>query len=118
MGLTLFALRAAAWVCVAAVAYLSLVPPGMEVRTPMPAGVEHVLAYAGTAGAMTMGYPRRSLWLIAGALFAYSGLLEGLQGFVPGRHPEVVGALWSGTGALLGSYVAAQLRQRSPPSND
>jgi VanZ family protein len=66
---------------------------------------------------MTMGYPRRSPWLIAGALFAYSGLLEGLQAFVPGRHPEVVGALWSGTGALLGTYVAAHLRQRRPPSN-
>jgi VanZ family protein len=112
MGSILFAIRTAAWVCVAAVAYLSLVPPGMEVRTPIPAGVEHALAYAGTAGLMTLGYSRRSLWLITGALFAYSGVLEGLQAFVPGRHPEVAGALWSGAGALLGAYAAAHLRQR------
>jgi hypothetical protein len=48
----------------------------MEVRTPIPAGVEHALAYAGTAGLMTLGYSRRSLWLIAGALFAYRGSPE------------------------------------------
>ena len=43
--------------------------------------MEHVLAYAGTAGVMTIGYPRRSLWLIAGALFAYSGAFW--KGFRP-----------------------------------
>src|SRR5215216_2664818 len=43
------AARVSAWICVAAIAYLSLVPHSMEIRTPMPAGLEHAIAYAGTA---------------------------------------------------------------------
>jgi len=39
-------------------------------------------------------------------LFAYSGVLEVLQTLVDGRHSQVVGALWSGGGALVGAFAA------------
>src|SRR3954470_18125092 len=100
------AARVSAWICVATTAYLSLVPHSMEIRTPLPGGVEHAIAYAGTAALLKLGYSRQALGVIASALFAYSGVLEVLQTFVDGRHSEVVGALWSGGGALVGAFVA------------
>jgi VanZ family protein len=111
------AARVSAWICVAAIAYLSLVPHSMEIRTPFPSGVEHAIAYAGTAALLKLGYSRQALGVIASALFAYSGVLEVLQTFVGGRHSEVIGALWSGGGALLGAFAAkAILSLRRAPS--
>jgi hypothetical protein len=107
--LFLTAARTSAWLCVAAIAYLSLVPHTMEFRTPLSGGMEHAIAYAGSAALLKLGYPRQALWLIASALFAYSGILEVFQAFVPGRHSEVVGALWSGGGALVGACAAAAI---------
>ena len=100
-------LRVLAWLCVALIALLSLIPPQMEVRTGLPGGIEHAIAYAGTAALLRLGYPLWPLWVIAGALFAYSGLLEALQTFVPGRHPGIDGALASGAGAVLGAALAS-----------
>jgi hypothetical protein len=104
--------RVGAWICVAAIAYLSLVPHSMEIRTTLPGGVEHAIAYAGTAALLKLGYSRQPLWVIASALFAYSGVLEVLQTFVHGRHSEVVGALWSGGGALVGAFAAEAILSR------
>jgi hypothetical protein len=114
------AARVGAWICVAAIAYLSLVPHSMEIRTTLPGGVEHAIAYAGTAALLKLGYSRQPLWVIASALFAYSGVLEVLQTFVDGRLSEVVGALWSGGGALVGAFAAEailSLRRSSQTSH-
>ena len=98
------AFRFAAWSCVVLIACLSLVPETLEVRTPAPAGVEHALAYAGTAALMILAYPSRSVWLVAGLLAAYSGLMELLQTFAPGRHPGLDGVAWSSAGAVIGAW--------------
>ena len=83
----------------------------------MPGGVEHAIAYAGTAALLKLGYSRQALGVIASALFAYSGVLEVLQTFVGGRQAEVIGALWSGGGALVGAFAAkAILSLRRAPS--
>ena len=63
---------------------------------------------------MTLAYPARAAWAIAAMLFAYSGLLEGLQSLSPGRHPDVAGALWSGAGAMLGAFVVRAIRAVRP----
>src|SRR5215212_2031728 len=107
--------RGAAWLCVARITVLSLVPHDMEVRTPAPAGVEHAIAYAGTAGLMVLGYPRHPVWLIAGLMAAYSGVMEVLQTLSPGRHPGFDGALWSSAGAMIGAChrrVVTELARR------
>src|SRR4051794_9152303 len=82
----------------------------METRTDLPPGVEHAIAYCGTAGLMVLAYPAQAAWLIVGALCAYSGLMELLQVLAPGRHPGLDGLLWSSTGAILGGFVIALLR--------
>jgi hypothetical protein len=102
-------IRRSAWACVVGIAYLSLVPHSMEIRTPLPGGLEHVIAYAGAAALMKLGYPRRAFWFIATAFFAYSGLMEASQAFVDGRHSEFEGALWSGAGAFSGACTAEYL---------
>src|SRR5689334_19222685 len=94
------ALRCAAWFCVALIAYLSLTP--VQVRTAAPAGIEHAVAYGGTALIMALAYPSWPLWMICASLAGYSGLMELLQNFSPGRHPGLDGVLWSSSGAMLG----------------
>src|SRR5215210_3795746 len=104
--------RALGWLSVAVIAYLSLVPHEMEVRTSLPGWIEHAIAYAGAAGLLSLGYPFWSWQLIAAALFGYSGALEALQGFVPGRHPGIEGAIVSGAGAAVGAVLTSLLQGR------
>src|SRR5688572_27060687 len=104
--------RCSAWVCVFLIAYLSLIPRDLEMRTIAPAGVEHAFAYGVTAGLLVIAYPLQRVWLIIAALSAYSGLMELLQTFSPGRNPGLDGLLWSSSGALLGGLLAALLRPR------
>jgi hypothetical protein len=106
--------RVSGWACVALIAYLSLAPHEMQVMTGLPefmedfvpAGMEHIIAYAGTAFFLRLGYPRQSFWRISLALFIYSAGLELLQALSPGRHPGLDGALQSGMGTLLGAGLA------------
>ncbi len=97
--------RSAAWACVLLIAFLSLVPREMEIRTGFAPSLEHAFAYACTAGAFAWAYPHKRWWIIAVALGAYSGVLEGLQAFSPGRHPGLDGAASSTVGALVGAYA-------------
>jgi hypothetical protein len=104
--------RCSAWFCVFLIAYLSLIPPDLMMRTPAPPGVEHAFAYGVTAGLLVLAHPVQSIWLIIGGLSAYSGLMELLQTFTPGRHPGLDGMLWSSAGAAFGGLSAALLRSR------
>src|SRR5215213_5054341 len=110
----LLALRYAAWFCVVLIAYLSLVPQDMEMRTPAPAGLEHAVAYGGTAMLMALAYPSVSLWIIFGSLAIYSGLMELLQNFSPGRHRGLDGVTWSSAGAIVGGVGSEILRRARP----
>ena len=89
-------LRACAWFCVALIAFLSLIPREMEARSGLPGDIEHLVAYAATAGLCQLGDPSWAVWQIVMALLAYASCLEVLQGFAPGRQPSLAGALASG----------------------
>jgi hypothetical protein len=106
------ALRCAAWFCVVLITCLSLVPHDLEIRTQAPAGIEHAVAYGGTAALMILAYPSWPVWTIVGSLAVYSGLMELLQNFSPGRHPGLDGMLWSSAGAIVGGLAIAFLRGR------
>ncbi len=114
----LWALRAGAWFCVALIGYLSLIPHEIEVRTGLPGEIEHVIAYAGTAGLFRLAYPSWAGWRIVVALSVYAACLEGLQSFVAGRSPGVEGALVSGAGAVLGALGAALISGRTSAEED
>jgi len=104
--------RSSAWSCVFLIAYLSLIPEDLEMRTPAPPGLEHAFAYGVTAALLVLAYPLQPVWLIIGSLSAYSGLMEVLQTFSPGRHPGLDGMLWSSAGTIFGGLLVALLQSR------
>jgi len=110
-------LRAAAWFCVVLLAYLSLVPEDLEVRTGVSGKLEHVAAYFGTSVLLALSYPRKP-WLVLFGLAGYGGLLEMLQSLSPGRTPGILDASASWSGTVLGvtavAFLGRRLRPRRP----
>ena len=109
-------LRLVAWASVFLIAVLSLIPKEFEVRTGIAGSHEHALAYAISSALLTFAYPASNRWLIAVALFVLSGALELLQNFIPGRNPEITGAVFSGAGAVAGVIAVGlviSFRQRA-----
>ena len=104
-------LRAGAWFCVVLLAYLSLIPGDLQVRTGFSGLLEHLVAYLGTAMLFALGYPykRPQTGLV---LVAYAGLLETLQAFSPGRTAHPLDACASAAGAILGVVAVTWLARR------
>jgi VanZ family protein len=101
------------WVFVAVVIMLSLVPGGYR---PHLEGVtnefEHVIAYAGTAGAFTLVNPGiRKATIIVFSLTALGTLLEIAQLMVPGRNASLRDIAADAVGALIGVGLAALVRR-------
>jgi len=95
--------RILTWCCVAVLALLSLLPAQEMVRTGFPGGLEHFVAYAGSAAIAMAGYGMsRGVARIIGCFWLYAGLLEYLQHFSPGRHPSMGDFAMSAFGALCG----------------
>ena len=94
--------RLAAWTCVAAIAVLSLTPSGQIERTGLGGHMEHILAYGGTALLLAIGYQRLKLLVM---LVTYSGVLEYLQRFAPGRTSQLADFALSCIGVILGAAI-------------
>lgn len=97
-------MRLAAWLCIALLAYLSLVPDRFQTRTGAPTQLEHFIAYFGTASFLMLGYPRKKA-LAAVLLMAYGCLLELGQLISPGRFPSVIDATASVFGVASASII-------------
>jgi VanZ family protein len=104
-------------VCVILITVLSLLPGGWQARTALPGPVEHFIAYSGTGLILALVLPRRWLWPAAVALAAYSGLMEILQNFSPGRDPAVRDFLVSSAGAFLGAAMGRFLLRGNGTGN-
>jgi VanZ family protein len=104
--------RTLAWVCVLAIAVLSLLPGEERPHTGLPGRLEHAMAYAGTGFLFWFGYcePRHRFMIWIGLAIA-SGVFEALQNFVPGRSPSIFDALASTLGLTFGFMAGAQLHQ-------
>ena len=102
------ALRFAPWLCVLAIAVLSLVPGGARPHTGLPGQAEHFLAYFLTAVFLS-GQKRDLAYLstLAIGLCAYAGILETLQIWVPGRNAQLIDFAGSSCGALSGIILQA-----------
>jgi len=103
--------------CIGAILLLSLLPAQEMARTGAPKGVEHFLAYCGTAALLSLGLSRREVLIRAALLCALSVLMEGLQAFSPGRSPKlsdvVASSLGGLAGAMLGLAINAVMARRS-----
>jgi VanZ family protein len=90
-GLRQRSLRVCAWFCALLLAYLSLIPGDLQVRTGAPTQLEHFVAYFGTTMFFMLGYPRRRV-IAAVSLMVYACFLEVGQLVLPGRFASVVDA--------------------------
>jgi hypothetical protein len=82
------AARFAAWCLATAIIVLSVVPPSLRPETGSPHFLEHSAIFAFTGGAFGLGYGRR-LGSLAILLVTFSGCVEIMQLFVPGRHARL-----------------------------
>jgi VanZ family protein len=98
-------LRVCAWFCTILLAYLSLIPGDLQVRTGTPTLLEHFAAYFGTAMFFMLGYPRKRV-LITASLMVYAGFLELGQLISPGRFASIVDATASISGVGAASALA------------
>ncbi len=100
--------RALAWILVAAIVTLSVVPPSLRPVTGTPHDIEHFAIFLSCGYAFALGYRSRHM-LHGAALVAFCGVVELLQLGVPGRHARatgfVVDAIASCAGLLLGMTI-------------
>lgn len=94
------------------IAYLSIVPSNLEVRTGAPGNFEPVVSNLGTAVLLGLSYPRKP-WLIALGLVGYGGLPEMFQSFSLRRSPSILGAVGSWSGAALGMAAVGAMEKKS-----
>jgi VanZ family protein len=109
--------RALIAACVILITILSLLPGSWQERTSLPGPVEHFIAYTGTSLVLALVLPRRWLWPAAAMLAAYSGLMEILQSFSPGRDPAVRDFIVSSAGAFFGAGLGWFLLRRRARRN-
>jgi hypothetical protein len=95
----------AGWAGIAMICILSIVPGSERPHTGAPGQIEHMMAYALTAGALALRYPRRWLSIIV-SLSALSVMLEAAQVFIPARHAQIRDIIASGGGAAVGAALA------------
>ncbi len=98
--------------CLPVLVWLSWIPKDWELRTGAAGQVEHLLAYAGTAGLLGLGFPRLPAWRLGLSLALLAGILEIGQFWVPGRTAQAVDFAASAGGALIGLAAARGLAGR------
>ncbi|MDN3920773.1 VanZ family protein [Roseateles violae] len=104
--------RALFLLLIAVISWLALTPhPPRELSTGWDKS-NHLLAFGALMLSSRLAWPRRR-WTLLLALFAYGGLIEILQTFVPGRDGEWPDLLADSLGLALGLLLDALLR-RSP----
>jgi VanZ family protein len=103
------AARIAAWSLATAIIVLSVVPPGLRPETGAPHDLEHFVIYLATGLAFGLGYDRKRD-LLAILLVIFSGSVQIIKLFIPGRHARlsdfIVDALAMCCGVMTVSLVS------------
>jgi VanZ family protein len=106
--------KAIGWLLVLAIVMLSVVPPSERPVTGAPSNLEHLGVYLLTGIAFGIGYCERPA-RVGLALVVFSGLIEAVQVWVPGRHARLSDFLVDGAAACAGvaaCAIAERLRRR------
>ena len=96
--------KCAAWLAVLLLAIVSLVPGQYRPHVVAYGGLEHAVAYA--AASVILALAHSSRWKALIGLCMLAGLLEVLQDFAHGRHPQLSDFVASCLGAVAGSLIA------------
>jgi VanZ family protein len=101
-------LRLFAWGLAAAIAFATLGPPEQRPHSSLGQNGEHALAFVLLGLAFALAYPRSRL-LTAMFVVGYTGLIEILQLWAPGRHARLEDFVVDALAASLGLAAAAAL---------
>ena len=111
--------QVAGWLCIFAIAALSLVKPSLRPVTFLPHDLEHAAIFAITGFALGVGYPNRTqLHMLTMIVFA--GVIELAQIYAPGRHARMIDFVVDAAAACIGVAGAAAfiwMRTRTVESN-
>src|ERR1700727_3087216 len=99
-------IRLLAYGFAAAVSFATLGPPGLRPHSNLGQDGEHALAFVLIGLAFALGYPRHRL-LAAGLTVVFTGVLELLQLFVPGRHARLEDFLVDALATLAGFVIVS-----------
>jgi VanZ family protein len=100
-------IRLFAYFLAAALSFATLGPPSLRPHSNLGQDGEHALAFVLIGLAFALGYPRHRL-LAAGLTVAFTGVLELLQLFVPGRHARLEDFLVDAL-ATLGGFATVSI---------
>jgi VanZ family protein len=104
--------RLAAWVLVAVIALISLVPPALRPETGLPNNFEHFAIFAAAGAAFGFGYNHRPNLLMM-CLVIFAGAIELAQLLVPGRHARlsdfIVDAIAMCVSVMIGSILVSRI---------
>ncbi|SFL32582.1 hypothetical protein [Methylobacterium pseudosasicola] len=102
--------RFAAWILVAAIVAITLVPIGLRPVVTANPSFERAAAYALAGLLLTLGYPRRWPWILLGVVLLAGGLEAGqmLTGTRHGRFDDfLVKAAAAVAGGIVGLAIAS-----------
>lgn len=102
--------RVAAWSLAITIVVLSVVPPSLRPETVLPHHLEHFTIYAITGFAFALGY-RLMPALVAMELVVFSGCVEIVQLFVPGRHARLSDFVVDAVASCAGVFVAEAVKR-------
>ena len=107
-------MRVLAWLLIAAVTALTLVPPALRPVSGLPHAAEHAVIFFAMGAALALAYPRRGYALgVAAVLFA--AMLEVLQMVTPGRHARLSDFVIDAAGICAGIALAAAVERMRRP---
>ena len=113
-------LRGLAWTLLTIIVVLSLVPPEARPVTGMMHIVEHAAIFLLTGAVFALAYEDQVGFLFISALI-FSGVLELIQSYVPGRHARLSDALVDAVTACIGvaaAWVALRLPRFKKNASD
>jgi VanZ family protein len=109
--------RFLAWLLVAAITALSILPAEFRPVTPAPSFLEHFTVFLITGMAFCFGYRDRKV-VVSVFLPLFAGSIEFAQLWVPGRHSRLSDLLVNISGALVGIEAIALISKLRPiPAN-
>lgn len=98
------AIRSAAWLSIAIVLLVTIVPIGFRPTTGFSPNIERFCVMAAVGALFAAAYPRK-FWLIVLALSLAAAVFEPLQFIAVGRHPSLRDAELKSLGAAIGAAV-------------
>jgi len=98
--------RAATWIFLVAIVFLSLVSPALRPVTILPHNLEHAGIFALAGLAVGLGYPNHIPRNMV-ALTVFAGAVELAQLYAPGRHARWIDFAVDASAACAGVALAA-----------